>query len=80
MRQAKKDLFDKPSKRNNNFKKSLTLFHSAWAKKQLKTVATNDTIHVSGPTRKRQSSTQNSNGINKKNIIDSYHNNNQLRD
>ena len=62
MRQAKKDLLDKPSKLNNNFKKSLTLFHSAWAKKQLKTAATNDTIHVSGPTRKRQSSIQNSNG------------------
>lgn len=62
MRQAKKDLLDKPSKLNNNFKKSLTFFHSAWAKKQPKTVAANDTNHVPGPTRKRQSSIQKGNG------------------
>ena len=62
MRQAKKDLLEKPSKLNNGFKNLLTFFHSAWAKKQPKTVATNDTNHVPGPTQKQQSSIQKDNG------------------
>ena len=62
MRQAKKDLLDKPSKLNNSFKKLLTFFLSVWAKKQLKMVAANDTNHVPGPTWNQQSSIQKDNG------------------
>lgn len=56
MRQAKKDLLDKPSKLNDNLNKKLTFLHSAWAKKnqpQAKTLAANDAKRA--PTRKRAS-------------------------